>query len=129
MIDRETKPTTDPGAIRAGGSFELLGGTVAGHKGYGLALMVDALGILSGNGSGLWQIGSSPHWSQGQWFAAWRIDVFVDPQDFEYEMGRLADHIHSLTPRGGSTSVLLPGERRARCRIERRANGVPIRLE
>ena len=127
VIDSEGRPTTDPNAIRAGGSLELLGGPLAGHKGFSLALMIDTLGILAGNGSGLWQMGRSPHWSQGQWFAAWRIDLFIDPDDFQTEMRRVADHIHSLTPRPGSDAVLLPGERRAASRIERATKGVPIR--
>jgi LDH2 family malate/lactate/ureidoglycolate dehydrogenase len=42
---------------------ELLGGQVAGHKGYGLALVVDALGMLAGNGAGIWQATSPPQWS------------------------------------------------------------------
>jgi LDH2 family malate/lactate/ureidoglycolate dehydrogenase len=125
VVDADGRPTTDPQASTSGGGLELLGGQVAGHKGYGLALMVDALGIMAGNGSGVWQAVYSSSWSQGQWFAAWRIDLFVDPDDFLAEMERLADHVHTVPARPGA-GILLPGERRAACRAERAARGIPL---
>jgi len=124
VVDAEGRPTTDPAASSAGGSILPLGGAEAGHKGYGLALMVDVLGILSGTGSGLWQH-YTPEWRQGQWFAAWRIDAFVDPDEFRAEMRQLVDHIHSIRPMPGST-VLVPGDRRAACRAARASSGIPL---
>lgn len=125
VVDAHGRPTVDPDVIRFGGGLELLGGPVAGHKGYGLALLVDVLGVLAGNGSGIFQAAYSRDWSQGQWFAAWRVDLFVDPQDFAREMGRLAERIHAVPTRSGAP-MMLPGERRARCRIEREAHGIPL---
>jgi LDH2 family malate/lactate/ureidoglycolate dehydrogenase len=125
VVDAAGEPATDPNAFWDGGALELLGGQVAGHKGYGLALMVDVLGILAGNGSGVGQADASPTWTQGQWFAAWRVDLFDDPEAFLAEMRRLADHVHGVPARPGAT-VLLPGERRAACRAERAQLGVPL---
>jgi len=125
VVDAEGEPSTDPTWIRHGGALELLGGHVAGHKGYALALMVDAISILAGSGSGLWQRAGTGHWSQGQWFAAWRIDLFMDEAEFLKEMQRVAEHLHGLPAKPG-VSVLLPGERRAACRLERATHGVPI---
>jgi L-2-hydroxycarboxylate dehydrogenase (NAD+) len=124
VVDAEGNPTTDPNAHwPGGGALELLGGAVARHKGYGLALMVDVLGILSGNGPGFLQpVGA---WRQGQWFAAWRVDLFVDPDEFLAEMRRLADHVHGVPAQPGATPQL-PGERRAACRIERAEHGIPL---
>jgi LDH2 family malate/lactate/ureidoglycolate dehydrogenase len=117
VVDAEGNPTTDPNASFEGGALELLGGEVARHKGYGFALMVDVLGMLSGNGPGFRQpVGA---WRQGQWFAAWRIDLFVDPEEFLADMRSLADHVRSV---GGQ----LPGERRAACRVERARDGIPL---
>jgi len=124
IVDAEGNPTTDPAAASSGGSILPLGGAEAGHKGYGLALMVDVLGILSGTGSGLWQH-YTPEWRQGQWFAAWRIDAFVDPDEFRAEMRQLVDHIHAIRPVPGS-AVLVPGDRRAACRAARASNGIPV---
>jgi LDH2 family malate/lactate/ureidoglycolate dehydrogenase len=128
VVDADGNPTDDPTVSRSGGGLDLLGGSVAGHKGYGLALMVDALGILSGNGSGIWQAAYSPEWSQGQWFAAWRVDLFIDPEAFLAEMRRVADYVHEVPARPGAT-VVLPGERRAACRAERAALGIPLATE
>jgi L-2-hydroxycarboxylate dehydrogenase (NAD+) len=124
VVDAGGNPTNDPNAQCEGGALELLGGEVARHKGYGLALMIDVLGILSGNGSGIWQSGR-PTWTQGQWFAAWRIDLFIDPDEFLAEMRRVADYVHAVPAKPGAT-VQLPGERRAACRIERGEQGIPL---
>jgi LDH2 family malate/lactate/ureidoglycolate dehydrogenase len=125
VVDAKGRPTTDPVASRAGGGLALLGGDVAGHKGYGLALIVDTLAILAGNGPGARQAAYSPRWSQGQWFAAWRIDLFLDPDEFLEGMSQLTDHVHSVPLMDGS-SLSVPGERRSRCRTERTAGGVPL---
>lgn len=125
VVDAAGMPTTDASASRSGGGLELLGGQLAGHKGYGLALMVDVLGILAGNGSGLWQAAHSDEWSQGQWFAAWRIDLFVEPAEFMSETRRLAEYVHAV-PVSEGPPMLLPGERRSRCRDDRRRAGVPL---
>lgn len=124
IVDAAGNPTTDPAAVTSGGGYLPLGGLVAGHKGFGLTLMVDALGVLSGSGSGLWQ-NYTPDWSQGQWFAAWRIDLFTDPEEFEREMARVSDHIHGLPVRTGAR-IALPGERRAATRAERSRLGIPL---
>lgn len=125
VVDAEGRQTTDPKARAAGGGLELLGGPVAGHKGLGLALMVDTLGILAGNGSGLWQGGAGSSWTQGQWFACWRIDLFVDPAEFHAEMQRLAEDLSGV-PTDDGAGVRLPGHRRAACREERSRSGVPL---
>jgi len=124
LVDADGHPTTDPAASGSGGSILPLGGAEAGHKGYGLGLMVDVLGMLSGGGSGLWEH-YTPEWRQGQWFAAWRIDAFVDPDEFKAEMRRVVDHIHAIQPIPGST-VLVPGDRRAASRAARAAGGIPL---
>jgi LDH2 family malate/lactate/ureidoglycolate dehydrogenase len=125
VLDADGEATTDPNAqLTGGGSLELLGAPVAAHKGYGLALMVDVFGILGGNGSGIWQT-TWPTWTQGQLFAAWRLDLFIDPGDFLAEMRRVADYVHGVPAKPDAT-VLLPGERRAASRIERAEHGVPL---
>jgi LDH2 family malate/lactate/ureidoglycolate dehydrogenase len=125
VVDASGEPTTAPVLNRSGGGLELLGGRVAGHKGFALALMVDALAILSGNGSGIWQSVDSTGWSQGQWFAAWRVDLFVDPADFAAELRRVAEYVHE-TPVKSGVSLVLPGERRAACRASRAQQGIPL---
>jgi L-2-hydroxycarboxylate dehydrogenase (NAD+) len=127
IVDSDGQPTTDPAAVRSGGGYLPLGGPAAGHKGFGLGLMVDALAILSGSGSGTWQR-YSPEWAQGQWFAAWRIDLFIDPGEFGAEMARVAEHVHRLPALPG-VAPTIPGERRAATRSERTRLGVPLEPE
>ena len=47
IIDADGNPSTDPADYYAGGSLLPLGGAVAGHKGYGLALTAALLGGLA----------------------------------------------------------------------------------
>jgi LDH2 family malate/lactate/ureidoglycolate dehydrogenase len=127
LLDAAGHATTDPTALGEGGSFDLLGGEAARHKGYGLALMVDALSMLAGGGSGLWQSTGGPtgDWVHGQWFAVWRLDLFIDPDEFAAEMRRVADHVRDVPSTTGER-VLLPGQRRANCRADRIAHGIPL---
>ena len=47
LLDRDGEPSVDPAEYYAGGAVVPLGGTVAGHKGYGLALAAALLGGLA----------------------------------------------------------------------------------
>lgn len=125
IVDADGRPTTDPAAWAA-----LLplgaGPDGGGHKGFGLGMVVDILsGILSGTGSGLFA-SFGPDWRIGYWMAAWRVDAFVDPAEFDREMVRMVDGMHAARPAPGSTGVLVPGERAAAARVERRRAGVPL---
>ena len=51
IVGPDGQPSTDPDDLDAGGTLLPLGGREAGHKGYGLIVLVDILaGILSGGG-------------------------------------------------------------------------------
>jgi L-lactate dehydrogenase len=43
LLDRDGTPTDDPWALKNGGSILPIGGLDHGHKGFGLALLVEAL--------------------------------------------------------------------------------------
>ena len=47
IIDADGRPTTNPHDFYAGGALSPLGGEVAGHKGYGLAMASALIGALS----------------------------------------------------------------------------------
>ncbi len=47
VLDKNGKPSNDPEAYYEGGTLSPLGGTAAGHKGYGLALSAALLGALA----------------------------------------------------------------------------------
>jgi L-2-hydroxycarboxylate dehydrogenase (NAD+) len=129
-VNGDGSPSTDPAIIYNGGHLLPLGAgpSGAGHKGYGLSLMVDILGgVLSGNGSGMFI--TMANMRQGQWFAAWRIDAFVDPAEFKREMRRLVDAIHASRPIRPGETIRVPGDASAAARIANRRDGIPLEAE
>ena len=84
-VDEDGNHTEDPFILRKNGGLLPLGSNIStsSHKGYGLGLMVDILtGVMSGDGSGMF-VPRGQNLVQGQWFAAWRIDLFCDPDQFK----------------------------------------------
>jgi LDH2 family malate/lactate/ureidoglycolate dehydrogenase len=112
-LDEQGLATTDPFAARwltpLGGDHD--GG---GHKGYGLATVVDVLcGPLAGSlwGTHLASVqrpGSRP--GLGHCFLAWRIDAFRDPQEFGHDLRQLLAELRSAPAAVGSRGVLAPGD-------------------
>jgi L-lactate dehydrogenase len=125
LLDANGDATDDPAVLFADppGTILPLGGLDAGHKGYGLALMIEALTAgLAGFGR------ADPH-------EGWGATVFVqalDPAAF----GSMADVLrqaewlreacHSNPPRPGVDRVRLPGERGLARRRQQLANGVAL---
>ena len=127
-VDQEGAHSDDPHILRKNGALLPLGSTLttSSHKGYGLGLMVDVMtGVLSGEGSGLF----SPRGQnlvQGQWFAAWRIDLFCDPSEFKTNMREMADAIRAIEPLDSVERVVIPGDPEEIARADRAANGIPL---
>ncbi|ANF57025.1 Ldh family oxidoreductase [Halotalea alkalilenta] len=115
----------------AGGGLLPLGGlgtSHGGHKGYGLAVMVDILsGVLSAHGFGaqLRDSGASAG-RMGHFFAAFRIDLFRPPEQFRADMDRMLAALRESPPAEGEERVyysgLVESEREERAQIE----GVPL---
>jgi L-2-hydroxycarboxylate dehydrogenase (NAD+) len=129
-VNGDGSPSTDPSIIYNGGHLLPLGAGQVGaeHKGYGLSLMVDILGgVLSGTGSGMFiQMAGM---RQGQWFAAWRIDAFVDVGEFKREMRKLVDAIHASRPLRAGEVIRVPGDASAAARIANERDGIPLEAE
>ena len=127
-VDEDGNHSDDPFILRKNGGLLPLGSTIetSSHKGYGLGLMVDIMtGVLSGDGSGLF----SPRGQnlvQGQWFAAWRIDLFCDPDEFKSSMKEMADAIREVAPVDGVERVVIPGDPEEMARAERAKHGIPL---
>lgn len=129
-VDAEGRTTTDPAQVKW---LTPLGGTKerSGHKGYGLAMMVEVLtGPLSGN---TWSSRIARPFEQkeapgnGHFFMAWRIDAFRDPDEFIADMDALCQDLRD-TPQADDASgpVLIPGDPEAAAERENRERGVPI---
>lgn len=125
-LDPEGNPTTDAAAALAGTVL-----TMAGHKGYALALLVEMLsGVLSGAGIGP-EIGSMykeldrPQ-DVGHFFCLLSIEAFMDPAVFKGRVDTTIDGIKSSRRRPGVDEILIPGERSARTAEENRRRGIPL---
>ena len=125
LIDEQGVPTDDPAVLvppRAG-TILPLGGVDAGHKGYGLSLMVEALTAgLAGQGR------SDPG-------ARWGGTVFVqviDPQAFngrgafEEQMDWIARECQNNPPALAGQPPRLPGQRGLALRRQGLQAGVPL---
>jgi L-lactate dehydrogenase len=125
LIDEQGVPTDDPAVLvppRAG-TILPLGGVDAGHKGYGLSLMVEALTAgLAGQGR------SDPG-------ARWGGTVFVqviDPQAFngrgafEEQMDWIARECRNNPPARAGQPPRLPGQRGLALRRQGLQAGVPL---
>lgn len=108
--DAEGAPTTDAAAAIAGLLLP-----AAGHKGYGLALVIDMLtGVLAGGGfgrsvRGLYADTSVPN-NCAHFFLALDLAHFGDVDEFRNRAGQLAQEILASPTAPGVERTLLPGQ-------------------
>jgi len=126
VIDSEGKPTTDPHAFANGGALL----PMAGHKGYGLGLLVEMLtGCLSGSVIAQevppYSPGPEP---LGQSFFGLAVDpgAFGPRERFASRLRDLSRYVHGVAPAEGFAEVLLPGEPEERQAARRRVEGIPL---
>ena len=121
IFDRSGLPTTDAAAFFEGGSLASLGSPHAAHKGFGLALLVDALsGVLSGAGFGQGVATAAP----GNFLWALDPEAFMPRADFEARMNALIAQIRGGERAPGVDELVLPGERGERRHRELSERGV-----
>ena len=122
-------PTTDPA--------EALRGTVqtmAGHKGYALALMVETFsGVLSGAAIGS-EIGSmykdlDRKQDVGHFFCLFDIAAFLSVEHFTLRMRNMVASLKGGKRRPGVDEILIPGERSERCAEKNLTEGVLVAEE
>src|SRR5262245_1392770 len=122
-LDAEGNPTDDPKALTEGGTILPAGGLDHGHKGYGWALIAEALT------QGLAGFGRAE--DPKGWGACAFVEV-IDPgafggrNAFLREMTWLADAIHRSPARPGMERVRLPGDNAAARRREALERGVEL---
>ncbi len=118
------EPTTDAAAALAGTVL-----TMAGHKGYALALMVEVLsGVLSGAaiGPAIGPMYKNMDRKQdvGHFFCLLDIAAFMDVTEFKRRMDKAIDDIKSCRKRPGVNEILVPGERSHRKAQQSRKQGI-----
>ena len=108
--DRDGVPTTNP-ADALSGMLQ----PAAGHKGFGLALMIDVLaGVLSGGSfgsdvKGLYADTAVPN-DCSHFFLALSISAFGDPGDFAKRLADLTGQVTGSPRAPGGGRPLLPGQ-------------------
>src|SRR2546430_8862609 len=139
-VDSEGRDTTDPNAMINGGALLPLGSDRerGGHKGYGLAIMVDVLcGVLSGANWGPFtppfalrqEIPSrSVGNGIGHFFGVMQIDGFIDRDSFKRQIDDYIRVFHATKPAPGRSGPLIPGDPEREAEKWRRENGVPLVL-
>lgn len=121
IFDRDGRPSTDPAAFFEGGSLAPLGSPHAPHKGFGLALVVDALsGVLTGAGFAQGVATGAP----GCFLWALDVEAFLPREEFLARIDAQLDQVKRGERAAGVDELVVPGERGERRRRELTARGV-----
>jgi LDH2 family malate/lactate/ureidoglycolate dehydrogenase len=113
-IDPEGRPTRDPTMARGGALLSF-----GGYKGFGLALIVQAFGLLAASAL-------DPDKDDGYLFVVFKPDLLADLDDFKRELGELIERLKA-TPRQPEVSeIRIPGERAFHSRERALREGIEI---
>lgn len=125
LMDADGRPSDDPHVIDpgAGGTLLPLGGLEYGHKGFGLALMVE---MLTHGLAGFGRPDAEKRWGAGVFLQVLDPQAFGGREDFL----RLADdttaRCHANAPRDPASPVRLPGEMAQRRIREAERSGIEL---
>ncbi len=128
-LNPKGKPTTDATQALLGTVL-----TMAGHKGYALAMMVELFsGVLSGAAIGP-DVGSmyknlDHKQDVGHFFCLFDVKAFLDYSEYLGRIDKTIDRIRASKRRPGVDEILVPGERSARKAAINLAQGIPVSPE
>ena len=128
LISENGSATTDAASwVEKQSALLPLGGMIAGHKGFALALLVDILaGALGGAGCAGWNP-DVENYDPNAIFA-----LVIDPEkfsplsEFTQSVEGLVQRIKTVKKAPGVEEILIPGERAARERRKREKEGIPL---
>ncbi len=129
IIDSEGNPSTDPKKLYGPpqGAILPFGGSVGGHKGYGLGFIVDVLaGALSGAGCSR---ADATRFGNAVFITVINIKDFVSIDEFKSEVDGLIDYVKSSPKMPGVDEIYYPGEVEAKERKRRLENGIFVEDE
>jgi LDH2 family malate/lactate/ureidoglycolate dehydrogenase len=129
---KDGEESTNANELSNGGSLLPLGG----HKGYGLASLVDILcGVLSGANYGPWvppfvaflnPLENLPGNGIGHFLGAMRIDAFRPADDFKNHIDNWIDAFKNANRIDKNQHVIIPGEPEFLLEKERLETGIPL---
>jgi LDH2 family malate/lactate/ureidoglycolate dehydrogenase len=119
--------------VQAGGGILPLGGRgdeLGGHKGFGLAVLVDILTAVTSGGVFGRSVMDSERTSARvcHYFAAIRLDMFRDPLAFRTDMDRMLLEIRNARPAVGQERVYYAGLKEYESELDCAARGVPLSM-
>lgn len=119
LLDANGTPTTDPSVLEHAtpqGSLQLLGGQEYGHKGFGFALMIEALSQgLSGHG----RADAPTTWGGNTFLQVINPEFFAGTDAFVRQTDHLSQQCRSNRPIDPAKPVRMPGDQAAA--LEKRA--------
>ena len=123
IIDAAGNPANDPKDFYADPPGSIL--SIAGHKGYGLALVTEILaGALTGGGCS--NTKNKDRLANGMFSIYIDPEQFTEDQPYHEEINRYVDYVKSsqtMTPDG---TIYMPGEIEAQTRSERSEKGIEV---
>lgn len=125
LLDAQGNPTDDPAVLFADPEGTILptGGADHGHKGYGLALMIESL--TQGLG-GFGRAEAPTGWGASVFVQAFDPEAFGGAGAFTRQTGHIAELCRRSPPRPGFEPVRLPGEAALARRRRALAEGVAL---
>jgi len=128
LLDASGAETDDPGVLFAKppGTLQPLGGTQAGHKGYGLALLVEA---LTGGLAGFGRADPPEGWGATVFVQIIDPEAFAGSDALTRQTQHIADACRDNPPRAGAQPVRLPGDEGLAKRREQLESGLALNLE
>lgn len=115
-VDARGLPTTDPAAALAGGIL-----TFGGHKGYGLSVTIQALGLLAGAAIPRGQVQDFAFL-----FVVFDPELLVPREQFKRQLAELLLRIRSAPRQPGVAEIRIPSERAFAERERRRREGIVL---
>lgn len=124
IADNQGRPTTNPADYFAGGFLMPAGG----HKGYGLAVVIELLGQVFTGAETLAEanLGGPFYARSGSLFLALDAGLFRPRGEYAAAIDARLARIKAVPPAPGFAEVLVPGEPELRARKRRAAEGIPV---
>jgi L-lactate dehydrogenase len=124
-IDAKGNATDDPSVLwtEPKGALLPLGGLDAGHKGFGLGLLIEA---LTAGLTGFGRADPPEGWGGTVFVQVLDPEAFAGRHEYLRQIDYLADAAHASVPRPGVDSVRLPGEGGLARYREQKKNGVAL---
>jgi hydroxycarboxylate dehydrogenase B len=132
IVDSAGNASLNPDDYYAGGAMLPLGGSLAGHKGYGLALASALVGSLAmiddaeATTAGTSAIPAAAPWLAGGFVFAIDPEWFGPAERYRTAVSGALAGLRGQPPAAGVAEILVPGDPERRSRALREREGIPI---